>query len=182
MLPLQVPVNAGMLEISKFLTTLLLIQTQDPQLVGSSGSLRLLLHLPTHQEPQRPFSQLPKELASPTATTMQQLTGLQVKGNVRPNAQNIKISDKGPIVVHELVNFRLIREPLSFTNQPGAMQHPWLLKKKKDKPRNHAPNYTDPAFHVWRLCYMWELFYLLVSCLERSTAPAQCNTGFRAGG
>lgn len=131
MLPLQAPINAGMLEISQFLTTLLLLQKQDPRLMGSSGSLRLLLCLPTCQEPQRPFSQLPKELASPTAATMQQLTGLQVKGNVRPNAQNIKISDKGAIVVHELVNFRLIHEPFSFTNRPGAMQRPWLLKKTR---------------------------------------------------
>lgn len=101
--------------------------------MGSSGSLQLLLRLPTCQKPQRPFSQLPKELASPTAATMQQLTGLKAKGNVRPNAQNIKISDKGAIVAHELVNLRLIHEPFSFTNQPGAMQHPCLREKKKKR-------------------------------------------------
>lgn len=38
-----------------------------------------------------------------------------MKGNVRPDAQNIKISDKGAIVAQELANFRLIHEPpLSF--------------------------------------------------------------------
>lgn len=138
-----------MVEISKLLTISLLIRKQDPRQMGSSGSLQLLLHLPTCQKPQRPFSQLPKELASPTAATMQQLTGLKVKGNVRPTAQNIKISDKGAIVAHEFLNFRLIHEPLSFTNQPGALQHPWLLKKKKKISPGTMPQTTQMQLFMY---------------------------------
>lgn len=75
-----------------------------------------------------------KGAASPTAATMQQLTGPGVKGNVRASARNIKISDKGAIVARELPNFTRIHEPLSFTNQPGALQHPWIRRERKISP------------------------------------------------
>lgn len=61
---------------------------------------------------------------------MQQLTGLRVKGNVRPDAQNIKISDKGAIVAQELANFRLIHEPpLSFKSNLELCDVPGYSKK-----------------------------------------------------
>lgn len=75
-----------------------------------------------------------KGAASPTAATMQQLTGPGVKGNVRASARNIKISDKGAIVAPELLNSTWIHEPLSFTNRPGALQHPWVQRERKRSP------------------------------------------------
>lgn len=98
---------------------------------------------------------------------MQQLTGPGVKGNVRASARNIKISDKGAIVVWESLNLRWIHRPLSLTNQPGAMQHPWIRGgKEEDKPKDPAWNHPEPAFRGWKLGN-----YSL--CLARSGAPAQ---------
>lgn len=107
---------------------------------------------------------------------MQQLTGPGVKGNVRASARNIKISDKGAIVARELLNFTWIHQPLSFTNQPGAMQHPWMWRgRAKDKPRDRALSDPGPAFHGRRLGSD-------LLCLARSGAPVQCSTALGAGG
>lgn len=74
------------------------------------------------------------------------------------------------------MNPALFRTDLKLRNIPGY----WQGGKKKDKPKDHAPRSTDPAFHAWKLCCMWEFLYL--PCLERSRAPAQCNAGVGAGG
>lgn len=120
-------------KIQPLLTGSLLIPEWDP---GSRAPLAA--PVPPHT-PESSFQAAAKGAASPTAATMQQLTGPGVKGNVRASARNIKISDKGAIVAPELLNFRWIHEPLSFTNQPGALQHPWIPRgREEDKPRDRA--------------------------------------------
>lgn len=84
---------------------------------------------------------------------MQQLTGPGVRGNVRASARNIKISDKGTIVARELLNSTWIHEPLSFTDQPGAVQHPWIgREREKDKPMcSEQPRARFPWVEDWEL-------------------------------
>lgn len=157
-------------KIQPLLTGSLLIPERDP---GSRAPLAA--PVPPHM-PESSFQAAAKGAASPTAATMQQLTGPGVKGNVRASARNIKISDKGAIVAPELLNFRWIHQPLSFTNQPGAMQHPWVCRgREEDKPRDRAWNDPEPVFRGWRLGN-----YLL--CLARSRAPVQCSTALGAAG
>lgn len=96
-----------------------------------------------------------------------------MKGNVRASARNIKLSHKGAIVAPELPNFTGIHQPLSFTHQPGALQHPWVWRaREKEKPRDCALSDPGPACHGWRLgnCLL---------CLARSRAPVQCSLGSR---
>lgn len=134
-------------KIQPLLTSSLLIPKRDLQIPASSGSSCASPHARSS------FQAAAKEAASPRAATMQQLTGPGVKGNVRASARNIKISDKGAIVAQELLNFRWIHEPFSFTNQPGAMQHPWIgREREKDKPMcSEQPRASFPWVEDWEL-------------------------------